>query len=152
MTTLEERIKAILEPLQEEARRLDAEIAGLEIQLDGLKKDRRRIATIMRATSPGKKPGPKPGPKLKPSTNGHVRPEAVEYIRRFIERPDTDRTQIVGKQLHAAIVEEAQGRGAVDYPGADAVRLALAEMHQNGELRLRERRSQGGGYIYATLT
>lgn len=141
-TELDQRIAAIVEPLRQELREIDREIAGAERDLARLKESRRRVNGIIRqANGDVKKPGPK-GAAPRASV------VAVDYVREFLQR-DGMPDEIIASRVYQAILTDARERGLAhrEYPGEGAVRLAIKEMHTNGELRL-ARKSTGGSPVY----
>jgi len=150
---LKSRLAAIVAPLEEEAAALDVEIAKVEKRLAALKDDRRSLDGILaRANGTYVKPGKKTGhvPQTGKGLRNPPSQEDVDYVREFLGRGVIDRDRIQIKGLYTAMAGDARRNGR-KHLGYNTVGAIVALMHQNGELRLRQKRGRGGTLIYAKL-
>ena len=148
--TVRERIAEIIEPLQQEAAKLDTEIREQEAKLAALKDDRRQLAAVLqRATGePAKKPGPKQPATAKVGGSDKWLPTVRDHIAAMGE------AEFSIKAVYESLRDDADKRGVTNLkerPGYESVKRAMATMHASGELRI-VRKVQGGNALYSRTT
>lgn len=147
--TFDQRLQALVAPVQKELDDLNLAQLNLEIELAQLKDTRKRLEAVLYAADPtlkprrrGRKPGPSPGTRRgTPTLSGAgVSQDKVEKVRQVIQE------NMEGQQLSRNSVVKAYEltRGPI---GIDTVRKALLELHAQGYLTLAGT-GMGGGRLY----
>jgi len=137
-------VQGLTSGLEQEVARLEAELATLDEQRHQLQAQLRPLKGALTAlTRQWANPGPKKQPAKKKPASRHASEELVGQVYGWLEAHTTElEGGFTGKELHRRITSNG---GLTVSP--DRVRLVLAQLHDQGLIRL-DRKTQGGGKLY----
>jgi hypothetical protein len=143
--TVDERIRALVEPVKEALEELDARRAELVAELEAIDADRRRLVGVLSKALPEEY-----GPRARAASSRRVRavnalgvdvaPRTVERVEAFLATSELKTFN--GRQLAIAMSK------AGDPIGRDTARKALLVLHDQGRVTLLGRQGVGGARQY----
>jgi hypothetical protein len=139
--SIDEQLHALAAPLHDSLKRVEKELRVAQALVEGLRADRGKIRSALRAVDPTFEPENKPGPKK----NGHgtygVKPATVDALRELLEahRDELNGDGFTGTQI--------SHRPDWHYSSATTSQ-ALRALHDRGIVRLSKRIGAGGSKLY----
>jgi hypothetical protein len=147
LSAAEAALAEALQPVIELDSKLALQEAHVLNELEEIRIERRKLASVLRALDPERTPKSKPGPR--PGTNGSrsvpytISEEKVEAVRQLV-------LGFEGEEFRMIDVFEGYEHGSSS-SGAqkDTINKALSRLRERGQVRLvATRRGKGGGNVY----
>jgi len=141
-------LAGILEPLQAELVKANAEVEMLERQLAQAREERKTIERVLKAADPLSKPGPKSKGQQAAAGRWEVSTRVMDELHSYLKEHH-DRYN--GEGFYATGLLRDRKADGLTTPSDATINKALRALHDQGSIRL-VRQGNGGARIYKLVS